>query len=97
MTRFWTRFTQPTEDHRPLTYPPNKAILGWWCSGYDSDDNAILCALISAESEDAAWNAVIQDWPEAIGPFHFCDEVSDDWRPSDRFVIAGWSKERIDA
>ena len=93
-TRFWCSFIQPTDDHRPLTYPPNEAILGWWCSGYNSEDHAILCALVKAETEGHVWNAIITDWPEAI-TMRFCDQVDKGWRPNDRFVITDWQRERI--
>ena len=92
--RFWCSFVQPTEDYRPLTYPPNESILGWWCSGYDGNDNAIICALIEGASEDDARKSVVKDWPEAM-LFRFCDEVSTKWRPNDRFPQTGWVIERL--
>jgi hypothetical protein len=47
---YWISWVQPTNDYRPLAYPPHEAILGWWCSGY-AEDGATLCAMVTAESE----------------------------------------------
>lgn len=93
-TRYWCSFVQPTEYYRPLIYPPNESVLGWWCSGYDSNDNAIICALIESASEDDARKAVLKDWPEAQ-TFRFCDEVDRKWRPNDRFPLKDWMTERL--
>lgn len=94
-TLYWLSWHQPTGDHRPLTYPPNPAILGWWCSGY-ADDTAIICALVEAVDGAEAEAAVLRDWPEAK-----------DWRfntpkpnaaavTGGRFPVAhGWMRERI--
>lgn len=95
--RFWMRWIQPTEDYRPLTCPPNTAILGWWCSGYDSKDNAFICAAVEAEDEDKAWEAVRKDWPEADDSSGaFCESKEDDFKPGDRFPIDGWMIERFE-
>lgn len=94
MKRFWISWVQPTEDYRPLNYPPLPPIIGWWCSG-SCDEGAILCALVRAKGERDAKSQVKVDWPEATG-WRFCDERASDWRPSDRFVIDdAWTRERI--
>lgn len=92
--RFWASWVQPTDDHRPKTYPPNAAILGWWCSGYDADDNATLVALIEAADEDAALRAVTADWPEIAG-WRFIETCGPEFRLSDRFPLSDWMKQRI--
>lgn len=93
--RFWISWVQTTDDFRPLTDPPNKAILGWWCSGY-TDRGATLCAAVEAASEGSAEQAVMIDWPEAAGEWRFCERVEDNFRPSDRFPIGrDWMKERF--
>ena len=92
--RFWLSWVQPTEDYRPLTYPPNAAILGWWCSGYDNGDRATLGALVEARSERDAKRAVHQDWPEATG-WRFVEERPSDWLPGDRFPLDPWMQERL--
>lgn len=94
---FWLSWQQQTEDHRPLTCPPNAAILGWWCTGYDGRGNATLCALVQAKSEKDAENQVYVDWPEA-GPWRFNDEVTGDLSLGDRYVIdQDWMRERLAA
>lgn len=96
MKRFWLSWWQPTGDHRPLTYPPNAGILGWWKSGERDDPYAAsICALVAASTDDEAWKAVRIDWPEAID-FRFCEAVDAGWRPTDRFPISPWMIERIE-
>jgi hypothetical protein len=94
MARFWISWHQPTADHRPLTYPPHPQVLGWWKSGYDSDDVAQLCGWIEAESEDMAKTYIRISWPEAER-WRFAEQVADDWRPTDRFPLASWMRERL--
>lgn len=94
VANYWISFIQPTEDYRPMTHPPNEQILGWWCSGYDSDDNPVLCALVRASSDLAAKLAIAKDWPEAMG-WRFCNEKPDGWLPGDRFPLADWMQARI--
>lgn len=92
--RFWLSWVQPTEDHRPLTYPPNEAIIGWWCSGYTPEDHATICALVEAVDEEGAKLAVLKDWPEA-GEWRFCEQFGLSWQPNDRFPLSDWMQERI--
>ena len=92
--RFWVSWIQQTCDHRPLTYPPNDGILGWWCSGYDASGDAVLCAVIEAEDADAVRSVVVRDWPEAS--VWRCFEPRDcDWKPNDRFPLADWMRLRF--
>jgi hypothetical protein len=94
-TRFWVSWVQTTEDFRPLTDPPNRAILGWWCSG-ETDRGVTLCAAVKANSPSSAEQAVMIDWPEAAGEFRFVEEQSTDWTPGDRFPITrDWEKKRF--
>lgn len=73
MNRWWLSWYQPGPDYRPLTYPPNEQILGWWCTGQGgpvagSDvDLFTLCALVEAKTEAAAWKAVRKDFRWRIG------------------------------
>lgn len=92
--RYWISWHQPTEDHRPLTDPPQPNVLGWWCSGYDADETAILCAVVVAASEGQAHAAIKVSWPEAER-WRFCESCADDWRPRDRFPLKPWMKERL--
>lgn len=85
---YWIGFYTESYDYRPLTFPPNDAILGWWCTGFDSDDNAMLCALVASE----AWDAILKDWPEAKRRFV---QKAYGTELSDRYVLQDWMKERI--
>jgi hypothetical protein len=107
--RYWLSWHQPTGDYRPLTYPPNEAILGWWCSGYTNfrrtlvkggeetgADIAVLCALVQADDEDAAKAAIVKDWPEAAtAEWRFVNCHDDEWLPGDRFPLGDWMKARM--
>jgi len=104
MKRFWVRWTQPTEDERPITFPPHEAILGWWRTGYTCDAALdlpvvpILCALVEAENALAAKKAIEREWPEAdfTNDNHFAQETTDAWRPpADRFPILSWMIDRL--
>jgi hypothetical protein len=80
------------EDHRPLTYPPNESILGWWCSGYGrkgGKECSTICGMVEAKTENEAWDAVLKDWP---GIEHrFCEEQSpNECKLSDRFPLSDW-------
>ena len=101
LNRFWLSWPQPTEDFRPLTDPPRPAgILGWWCSGYDADDVALLCALVEASNLSAAKAAIRQSWPEAPGKrqvWRIEQEHDATFRPGSRFPINGWSAARVNA
>lgn len=92
MKRFWISWHQPGDDYRPLTYPPNAAVIGWWKSG--EGRMPILCAVVAAADEGAACAAVLQDWPEATD-WRFCDEKPADWMPNDRFPLSDWMRERL--
>jgi hypothetical protein len=95
MNRYWVSWVQETNDFRPTSFPPGKQILGWWCTGFTSGEDAILCALVSGTCEADAMTAIWREWPEA-NEWRFFQEVSNDWRPTDRFPIKDWMKERIE-
>ena len=95
MSRYWLSFLKPTQDYRPLAHPPNEQILGWWCSGYDGNDNAIICALVSAPARSVAEQAVLKEWPDATWLWRFFDERPADWVPGDRFPLADWMRARV--
>lgn len=100
--RFWVSWYQPTEDYRPLTDPPNKNVLAWWCSGSrtvmtngDERDEAILCAMVLGANECEVEKAVRKSWPE-VKHWRFYDEVAADWLPGNRFPIEKeWERERL--
>jgi hypothetical protein len=93
--RYWVSWYQNTEDYRPVDYPPNKSVLGWWCTGY-TDSGVTLCAAIEATSEENVCKAIWIDWPEAdTNNLRFCTEKSDDFVPGDRFPMSDWMIERF--
>lgn len=63
--RFWLSWPQPTRNYRPLADPLDPRILGWWCSGYDSQDRAVLLSLVKGTNLGEAKGAVRAMWPEA--------------------------------
>ncbi len=96
--RFWVSWLQPTDDYRAVTFPPNEAIIGYWCSGYDGPGEVeipILCAVVDAADEEAAAEAVRKDWPEWTA-WRFIQERSPSYRPGDRFPIdVEWMQKRF--
>lgn len=96
MTLFWVSWIQPTEDFRPLTDPPNDNVLGWWCSGYSSDESPILCAAVTGRNEVDTAKHIRKSWPE-LKDWRFCEPRPRDWTPGDRFLITkAWERKRFD-
>ena len=91
MKRFWMSWFVSDEDYRPLTYPPNEAIRGWWCTGETDSGAHTICGVVDAPDQDQAWAAVEQDWP---GIEHRFDGECSRWPPSDRFPLADWVRGR---
>lgn len=94
-TRWWVSWIQSTEDYRPLTDPPVPGVLGWWCSGYWTNGNAIICAMVEGESEDEAKAAIAASWPEAIGGWRFFENRGPGFVPGSRFPLRDWNRERM--
>lgn len=74
------RFFQPSDDYRPIKWPP---VGPYWCSGYRGSDNA-ACIVAFVKSIDQ----VREYWPEADdidqldepGPIYFTDRFPrPDW------------------
>jgi hypothetical protein len=84
MNKYWIRWTQSTEDYRPLIDE-----FEYWCSGYDSFDQPILCCLIEAETEEKAIELISHGWPADERSAFSIDEKPMDWEPSDRFPRKG--------
>lgn len=105
--RFWVSWVQPTEDIRPSSYPPNDQILGWWCSGYEYGDKAVLCACVFGKGETVgdqmrdATAAIETEWPEATASEENengwqCFEAREsDWKPNNRFPFSDWMVSRF--
>jgi hypothetical protein len=93
---FWISWYQPTSDPRPLKFPPNENVLGWWETGLRCSDKAItICALVLAGNKKSAERAIRLDWPEA-SEWRFCEE-KEDAILSDRFPLNEWMSKRIAA
>lgn len=100
MKRFWISWIQLTIDYRPLQDPPQpENIKAWWCSGKDSRDCAILCAIVDAPDAGAAQGFIERAWDSSgqdVGDFRFIEEREQDWLPNDRFPITkDWEKQRL--
>lgn len=93
---YWCSWVQPTDDHRPIDFPPNESILGWWCSGY-SQDGANLCAWVVAEDEVDVRKQINKSWPEITitSELRFCDK-KDHYIPCDRFQPNEWMEPRLE-
>ena len=91
---FWLSWYQPTEDHRPLKFPPNEKVVGWWCTGRTSYGVATLVAMVSADTEDEAKDVVKIDWPEAR-EWRFCDRMLKIGPPDGRFPLKTWMLDRL--
>ena len=88
MSIYWVSWYQPTQDFRPLSFPPNKNILGWWKTGENDYGESILVAMVNVKSIDDIPLLVNKDWPEAIN-WRFKEErFSLDL--SDRFPLNDW-------
>ena len=91
---WWVSWYQPTEDYRPLTFPPVPELLGYWCSGstYEDPPRHTLCAAVLGDSEAEAKANINKYWPEATD-WRFCEKCEyeiDGWW-SDRFPLPDWS------
>jgi len=93
---WWVSWVQSTKDFRPMTDPPNATILGWWCTGFDAEERAILCAAVLAKTERDAKRNVAIDWPESRGAEWRFSQPLESLELSDRFPLKGWAKERFE-
>jgi len=98
--KFWVSILSESPDYRPIHYPPDERILGWWCSGYtqitEEEEAATLCIAVKAKNEADVLDAVLTEWPEfgEDPEWRFYIERPDDWMPNDRFPLSDWMKER---
>lgn len=93
MSIYWVSWYQPTQDFRPISFPPNKNILGWWKTGEDISNESILVAIVDATSIDHVKAIVHIDWPEVTN-WRFIDKRKTLYL-NDRFILTGWMIERI--
>ena len=93
---WWVSWYQPTDDPRPLTWPPHKNILGYWETGYrDSDGAFTLCAYLLACSERIGKRIIKKQWPEAK-EWRFFDRAERNEVDEGRFPMSDWMKPRFD-
>lgn len=93
MSLYWISWYQPTKDFRPMSYPPNKNILGWWKTGESHLRESILVAMVNAISVNDAKKIIRKDWPE-VTTWQFIDEKTS-LDLSDRFPLTEWMTERF--
>lgn len=94
LTRYWASWNEYAKDYRPLTSPPNKHILGWWCSGYAGDESySTIVAWVEAKNESEAKKAIAKDWP-GKREWRFVEECDVGYVPTDRFPLSPWMKKR---
>lgn len=90
----WISWYQPTKDHRPLIFPPNDKIMGWWCTGKRADGASTMVAFVVAETYETAQEIICKDWPEAVDNWRFHEHVTNK-QLSDRFPLSPWMEERF--
>ncbi len=83
----WISWYQPTDDYRPVNFPPSEKILAWWCTG-QSDKGAVICCLVDELGESEAKAQIVKNWPEAE-QWRFC-EIKTDKKFNDRFPVSDW-------
>jgi mevalonate kinase len=95
MKKYWISWYQPGDDYRPLSFPPNDKIVGWWATGYSANDMTTLVAFVCADNDSEAAEAILKDWPEATqNDWRFFEE-RDDIQLGDRFKLSEWMLERL--
>lgn len=83
MNRYWLGWYEPGED--PHRVVPD--TIRYWCTGYKSDGSAnTLCAVVDAESTEAAMALVKEYWNPL--QWRFTDQKTPWWLPpADRFPL----------
>ena len=93
MKKYWISFYSGYYSDEGCSKPPFQV----WISGVSSrrshlpqfdfhfqkKDDCSICALVEANSIDEIWKSVKKHFPDYEE--RFCDEVGDDYKPSDRF------------
>jgi hypothetical protein len=95
--RYWISWNEYSEDYRPLTFPPQKPILGWWKTGESGDgSHATLVACLDTDTEHHAKTIIESEWPNKDDEdWRFCEVKDDDFVPGDRFPLSEWMQERF--
>lgn len=88
----WISWYQPTDDHRPVNYPPTEKVLAWWCTGHSAAHGATLVALVDVDNQEQAEHHIKFNWPEAE-KWRFCID-KDDKVFGDRFPLKDWMVDR---
>lgn len=78
MKRFWMRYY--------VSGDVPKTTFHSWISGWGGDDgeDAIVCALVDADTEADAW-AKVETYYHTVER-DFCNQKPGDWTPGDRFL-----------
>lgn len=97
MKYYWLSWLQPMQEDRgylPIEEPPKEIFLGYWCTGWvDSflhpkkeEYCAVVVAWVKIKETQDLEELVRQYWPEFNLDWRFCDEKSNRWKPSKRFL-----------
>lgn len=81
--RFWTSWYTTDDSH---DFPVEYWITGETMAWDDEPVEFTCCAVVEAESEEAAYALVQQYAPDFRE--RFCEQVADDWQPGSRFQQA---------
>lgn len=101
LKQFWCSWREVTKDYRPITFPPNDNVLGWWMTGEECGPpdfvrQAVnICAFILGKDEDDVRASIKKDWPEFDGEFRFIDQYKLGSLPGNRFLMDDWMRERF--
>ena len=84
--RFWIKWWAGVNgDFRPVKDDEN--LPAWEAHSGErlEEPSYALVGVVDAESQDAAWERVLEYWPEA--ELETCEEKPSDWIPSDDYGV----------
>jgi len=87
MKKYWVSWVHKEGDGAFELHSP------WWISGYDSNDNPMICAAIKTDMIPEHHIRLSYDNPPEDIAFRFAEERPEKWSPfCDRFAKADWMK-----
>lgn len=96
---FWVGWQFKGADWRPIHFPPNEGILGWWKTGEAGCGEPTISTLVGwveAETEEAAVALVSEEWDVDLrgGDLRFVEQKQK-VVTSDRFPTKDWMVGRL--
>lgn len=96
---FWVGWQFKGADWRPIHFPPNEGILGWWKTGEAACGEPTISTLVGwveAETEEAAVALVSEEWDVDLrgGDLRFVEQKQK-VVTSDRFPTKDWMVGRL--